>query len=319
MRKICIYLKKIFLILINIIIFSALFLITDFLLYNSYITNETGIKKLYLKEYFASYNLINADDVYTDVENDKYYRNVFPDLICSSPPPRSIVVFGCSFAYSWGLEKESSFCYKLAQATGRSVYNRAFAAKGVQMFPYILKHHDLQIVDDPEYFIFVYIDDHFWRLYRETESVTASDIGLNYKMENGKLKEKKILFTFLYKFACYRRLLTFLSKKRFDSFNDDEKFNFMKSHFLLAKKLTEEKFPNVKIVILKYDTAPNEGIFNAKRQEELRKEGFIVLDTYSLTHKYIYGTEYVQSEDKYHPNEKAWDVIVPAFVKELKL
>ena len=51
--------------------------------------------------------------------------------------------------------------------------------------------------------------------------------------------------------------------------------------------------------------------------EKLRKDGFIIIKTSELTDIKLGDEYYINSADQ-HPNEAAWNLITPLFVKKLQ-
>ena len=89
-----------------------------------------------------------------------------------------------------------------------------------------------------------------------------------------------------------------------------------------SKKEVEKHWKNVKFVIFDYESdslwfnnSPN--VLNEANVEKLRQDGFIVIKTSELTDKKL-GEGYYISKDDQHPNEAAWNLITPLFVKKLK-
>ena len=65
---------------------------------------------------------------------------------------KPIILFGCSYAYGYQLEREQTLTYKLAQNAKIPVYNRAFTGWGIQHMLYQSKIEKLyEILPEPEY------------------------------------------------------------------------------------------------------------------------------------------------------------------------
>ena len=109
----------------------------------------------------------------------------------------------------------------------------------------------------------------------------------------------------------------YVADKEDNSFSLDENFDFMKQHFLLAKKIINERYPDTKVAILKYEDSVSSEISSSEWWKELEEEGFIILDSYDLTGDHLSKSKYKIADG--HPNEKAWDVLTPMVVKALKL
>ena len=100
-------------------------------------------------------------------------------------------------------------------------------------------------------------------------------------------------------------------------FQDKEKtFNLIKLYLIQINESINKNFKNhdesTKFVVLVYDDVDN---FNWK---ELEKENIIVVHAQKIVGIDLTSEEY-NIADKVHPNEKAWEIIVPALVKELNL
>lgn len=305
--------KALRIIIINVIIL----VIIDFLFFLYFIASSqqmpNNIKDI-VERYKSSSNIIPLEKVCKEKESSNYFR----DFIKKSEK-QPILIFGCSFGYGFLLEPEQSFSYKLSQYTNRSIYNRSISSLGIQYFPYILEHYNLEnTIKDPQYIIFVMIDNHAYRLYREIMNVDEPYLDILYENKEGSLQERNVWYWFIFKSAILReinlQLVNYLYKNR----NHDEVFDFIKAHFLKAKEIINKKFPNSKIVILKYEENENSWIFNSPRWQELSQNGFIVLDTYDLTGLHLYENKYRIPNDP-HPNELAWDLLTPKIVEKLGL
>lgn len=305
--------RALWIIFINIIIL----LIMDclFFLYVDAKTEYTvnGIKEG-IERYKESSNIIHFNQIYKERENSKYFRDFIKE---NGKQP--ILIFGCSFGYGSLLKPEESFSYKLSKYTNRSVYNRSLPSLGIQYFPYIMEHYNLEnTIKDPEYIFFIMIDDHINRLYSKTMTFGRQYFNVLYKKKENFLKEEKVWYSLIFKSAIlrdiYHRSAYYLYKNK----DHDEIFDFMKAHFLKAKEIAEKKFPNSKIIILKYEGNEDSWIFNSPRWEELSQNGFIVLDTYDLTGLHLYENKYRIPNDL-HPNELAWDLLTPKIVEKLGL
>lgn len=259
-------------------------------------------------------NIVYFDKVYKEKEDNNYFRDFVKN---NSKSP--ILIFGCSFGYGYLLEAEQSFSYKLSEYTERSIYNRSISSLGIQYFPYIMEHYNVEKdVKNPEYIIFVMIDNHLYRLYREIMDVSEPYVDILYKQKKTTLEEKKLPYSILFKSAIIRYINVQFVKYIYEKRNHDKIFDFMKAHFIKAKEIAKTKFPNSKIVILQYEENPDSWIFYNPRWKEMTDEGFIVINSYDLTKEHLYEKQY-RIENDVHPNEKAWDLLVPKLVERLKL
>ena len=104
---------------------------------------------------------------------------------------KPIVIFGCSYAYGFLLDREQTFSYKLSKLTHRTIYNRAYPAWGSAHMLYQTRDENLyKEIPEPEYVIFLSMHDHFRRLYVMTfmsGDILCENFYLRYKEKNGEL------------------------------------------------------------------------------------------------------------------------------------
>lgn len=316
--------QKIFiLIAINFLIVIILFIIAEY--------------KCYLVEYnreLQACKKINSEMHYNQCRPKPYYTRMtsFQEDYCKikktefrhpvglNYKKKPILIFGCSYAYGLFLPENEIFSYKLSNLSKRPVYNRAHPSWSVQQMLYQLQQKDFYSeVKPPEYIIYVFISNHFQRLHLVVFEASDPEIYLRYKEKNGKLKEVKSTFRifensyfikFTQKIIVENNIMT--------EKNQNRNFDFMKLHFEEAKKIANTKYPGAKFVILKYMDEPNAWCLKTSRWNELKREGFIVLDTDKLTGEDLSNNKYKVWDEK-HPNEKAWEIITPALIKKLNL
>ena len=308
MKKICTF---ILIVIINLIL--LLLIDYSFFYYIEFKRQNISFKES-IEKYIRCTNIIDIDESYLDKANNNYFRDFKKES-----SKRSISIFGCSFGYGYLLKPEQSLSYKLSEHTGRSVFNRSISSLGIQYVPYIVEHYDLEkIVNDPEYIIFILIDNHLYRLYREIMDIDDPHIDILYKENKNILEERRPFYSFLFKSAIIRYINVKLINYLYNKKDKDKIFDFMKAHFLKMKSILNKKFPNSKLVILQYEENENSWIFNNPRWNELRDEGFIIINSYELTNEHLFEEKYRIPNDV-HPNEKAWDLLVPKLVERLEL
>ncbi len=312
--------------IIKTIIISLIFLIIGFIfieyfLYTYFISNENYSIKNDIKNYIQSHKLIKFDDLYKEKKEKNYFRDTI--IQNSTSPP--ILIFGCSFGYGFKLRKEQAFAYKLAKITNRTVYNRSISSYDFQYMPYVLEHMDIknELLQDfgetkqPEYIIFVLIDNHLYRQYRYFIGADQPYEDIHYKKTNNTLTYCKPK-TFIFSFPIFRFIYEHYSWIAYKRKDFSETFSLMKLHFEKTKAIVDKKFPGTKIVILNYEGWKDSELQNRKIWKEFEDEGFIVIHTSKITNEFLYLDKYKIPNDV-HPNEKAWDLIVPALAKELNL
>ncbi len=308
--------KKFYIILLNIIFIVAGLIIFDYCFYTYFVSYERKDLSYNVQKYINSHKILSFDDVYKSKKAAGFFRD---RIVKTSFPKAPVLIFGGSFGYGFLLDKEQSFSYKLSKLTNTSVYNRSIPSYGIQIVPYMLEKYNLEkeITPNPKYIIYVFIDNHIFRLYRKIMAANEAYLDIRYKKTKTGLELVKPLY-FPYRFSFIRFLEDRIRWELYQNSDVDNNFDFMKLHFLLMKSVIKKKFPNSKLVILKYHDTYDKRILKNRRWKELEKEGIIVIDSNKLTGKDLCAKEF-KSSDNIHPNEKAWDLIVPALVKKLEL
>lgn len=180
----------------------------------------------------------------------------------------------------------------------------------------------------PDYVIYLYIENQLERLNATIfpYSILTNGKNLRYKLSGNKLILDKD--NFLIKKSFLLRKLILMTDKKYNNQNQERKnlnFKLANKLFLESKKILETKYPNIKFVIIKYDYNYFNVIDNYQENnletkdmwKILKEEGFIIINTKDIIGK-SFDNKYT-TEDKYHPNEKAWDLLVPKIVERLEL
>lgn len=321
--------KKLYInIIILIIIFIIFELFSSFITYNLLFFQQTDRVKYII-------NSINKENVINWLKwldygkklqtfNDTYeQRNYFSDenryKTVGSKNKKPVVIFGCSFAYGEYLNDNQTFGYKLSKQTGRTVYNFAYSGWGPAHPIYLLTHEKLlNEVNNLEYIIYVLIDYHPHRITSVNIAPKDNECYLKYPVKNGKVQDFNPKYPVWYKSYFIRLAERALSQKNDTWIEDEHKFkndDDLQATFIEWKNLSDKKWSNPKVVIFAY---PN-NLCSRCDFEKMKKAGITVLTPSSEIEK-----EFAENSEKYtlpdgHPNEKAWDVLVPYIVKQLKL
>ena len=116
-----------------------------------------------IKNYKEHSRVVHFDELYNTLTSQDYFRNTIKET-----NKRPILIFGCSFGYGYLLEENQSFGYKLSNLTNRSVFNHSISSQGINYVPHILENYNLEEkIKNPEYIIFVFIQNHAYRFYRQ--------------------------------------------------------------------------------------------------------------------------------------------------------
>lgn len=232
---------------------------------------------------------------------------------------RPIVLFGCSYTEGFGLEENQTFSYKLSNYTNRTVYNFGQSGTGIQNLYYLLSDENFvnSIPKNTEYIIFILIPDHFPRLYRYRIWIGTHVHTLRYKIKNDKLVEDKLHFRLLHSFFTSVVVENFISDRKFQNRKNRDKL-FLKL-FEESDKIIKKELPKTKFVILCYSNTLWD--FPIKSELELLRKTIpdvTIIDLNDYFPELYNSSEYCIS-DGFHPNEKAWDLIVPFVSQKLQL
>lgn len=262
------------------------------------------------------------------------YKHHFKSFIDPKNNKRPIILFGCSYSESIGIDDDSkTFMGQLGKLTHRNIFNRSVGATGTQLMYYQLSHDGIKKeIPDAEYIIYTFLDYHYSRLFNYTLCFFDSNINLRYKLNNkNKLVQIETPIPWLYSLFTVKKIQNNLVLSGMQ--NEERKYHpIFKNLMSESMKEARKKYPNAKFIIFVYpsgryvkgsavDYAPAEGE-NGKLpkylEDYLKNEGFTIVYAEDLVGTKIRNLEYRQA-DKDHPNEKAWEVVTPALVKELKL
>lgn len=312
--------KKLSIIFLNLIILVLLFFVLDYLVYlKAYRAESSQAKRNNLSVILPKYNyakplLFNPDfDSFYKNKNDDGFRNA-EGLNYNKKP---ILIFGCSFAFGQYLNKEQTFSYKLSKLSHRPVYNRASPAWSIQHMLYQLRQKDFyKIIPEPEYIIYVMPSCHFERLYKYYFSISLTCLELRYVEKSGALvqvTENPLTLTFkrFYLLKWFNSLYVdkVLSAKR----NQLNNFKNAALYFEESKRVYSNYWKNTKFIILLYHGFEGDEDF----AKMMREKGFVVIENKHIISENLNNLCYFLPDG--HPNEKAWDMITPALIKELKL
>lgn len=318
-------------ILINLLIFVGLIVCFEYVLYLE-ISKKACIEgpgrgfKNYIPPKY-SFKMRKFEELYTITKH--FQKGNYGNLNMRSPEglnytKKPIILFGCSFTFGYSLKDEQTFSYKLSHLSKRPVYNRASGGWGVQHMLYQSRRKDFYSeVKEPEYIIYVLINRQLHRLVKKVWWQPSNDLYLHYKENNGDLVEDNSPWSFLWFSCIIKNYFENVEERNFVSKDFNKSFDFMKLHFLKSKQEFQKHYPHTKFVILKYremmGSDCSSELLDTERWEELKKAGFIVIDTKDLVGSTLCSYNYVLSKEDTHPNEKAWDLVTPALIKRLNL
>ena len=262
-------------------------------------------------------------------EEKEFERDINRNIVVENAEKdkKSILVFGCSFAKGTNPDYKGNLNYVLNKYTGRTIYNRAFNGFGPAPMLWQVRNEKFYdgIKNEPEYILYVFVTYQPERIIPEKWGNSSSrPIYVGYNEKDGKLVENKSPLLLLCRFNFMKKLIINHYNEQYYTEGGKEKlFNLFKLHLLESKAVLEKKYPNAKFIIIKYpmgsDTLREEAQFFYETElwNDFEKSGFKVYDLKDEIKVDLTDKEYLLPD--LHPNQKAWELVIPQFVKDLKL
>jgi len=197
----------------------------------------------------------------------------------------------------------------------------AFPSYGVQHTLWLLHNSSrFDEIKNPEYAIYIFIDDHFRRALSAFPFVNFPYSESFYEIRNGKIYEESKSRQFIYHSYFYRLLSFYIGNFKYTSpFFKDYREDKVITLFKEEKRLFEERYPDIKFVVMMFPYSLNN---DASFLDKIRKEGIQVVDGYKIFKKQT-DTEFQHQEEWFlpndHPTEEMFELFVPDIVNELKL
>lgn len=256
--------------------------------------------------------------------NYEIFKKVYRNTVYGDNSKGSILLFGDSFAQGFLLKDNQTLHYKLSKKTGRTVYNRAMSSMG-PAFTYYSLLNDKNLTPENAniksiYYILIW--DHLNRLYTYYCSPFGNQLNIRYeeviekKDERKKtLKEIEPSFIPFYSSFLVKEIQEIIVNHKF--YNEENNFELFNALMSETIKLSKEKYPGSKFVILEYPDWYNKRL-PEKEIETLKSFGADFINVEELVEHTLTDKEYL-IEDGLHPSEKAWDEISDKLIETVKL
>ena len=271
--------------------------------------------ELVLMYKFTNTNFFNKGYIHkNEFRNPAIYKN---------STKKSIILMGCSFFQDSFLAEDKIAHSLISKMTKRNVYNLAIEGSTPVEALYILKdlapnfklkellNNDTNI----GHVIYAYIPLHT-DFIKTCARYSCPIFKINKKEKELSLKRNPLYSTIIYQefnffiFQSYR----FIFSKLFFLKRMQKLFDVLTLHvFEMQKEIKKNFGEDTKFTVL----VVKEGGY--ENWEELKQQGINVIKLNEITDVNIDTREYAISDTNNHPNEKAWEVIVPALIKELDL
>lgn len=254
------------------------------------------------------YHIEKIPFLYSILGDDKFQKP--SGLEYNSLP---LVLLGCSFAYGEGLKYEDIFSVKLSKYAKRPVYNYSQKGKGLQTALFLLEK-DIIEPKNPEYFIYLFMDDHIRRMY---SSCSISDyVGYPiYSLDSdGYMKLRSDYFPVYRQFYTFYYWNNVFFQKKLKQDLDKNKM-LLSAYFKTLNKLIKEKYPDSKLIVLTFSNQA----FLKSDFANLESDGIKIINSNVITGIDLTDSKYWQSETDTHPVAEVWEILAPAFIRELNL
>ncbi len=266
---------------------------------------------------------IDSFDTFYNVYKKKFIRPVENKNIPANP----VIIFGCSFAYGDNLQYNQTFSHKLAKYIKRPIYNRAFGGWSAANMLYQLENDtfikniaiSLPSTQTPKYVIYVYCPYQQHRIYLHVYDPGDDRLSVHYNRKNNSdiLIQQK-LPPFLFSFYTIKKIDNYIASLKgynpyFEKSRNYLTILFFKQSLNLMKKYWNNNY--TQYFILNYSDTAQPFL------EILQKEtDWKIINLYDLKNcnNIFNNVEFQISETNTHPNEKAWNIIVPAFANYIQ-
>lgn len=246
-----------------------------------------------------------------------------------------ILLFGCSYAYSAGVEETQGLGSYLSKYAKRPVSSLAYPGQSIQ---HAILDVDSGLYDsmikNSEYVLYLLIGDHFVR------TIGVKPVPSDTPYPVLELKDNKyILKTSKFPNIAFSNIVTYLKQSYVSRsiINHNLKFykstfNVFKEQFFYFQKRIKEINPNAKIILLIYpDTMDYDYFFSNSLYLDFQEAGISVLNVQNVlpqiwdtsashTFEFCYpADEYCVSSYDGHPSEKAWELVANMLVNKMNL
>jgi len=271
--------------------------------------------------------LISLNYNYMEPFNQNRYKGLERPIYYGDKNKKSVLFFGCSYIYGVNEKEENSIPCVINKITGRTTVNKGFPGGSIintliyltdDSFYDIYKN---KTVPEPEYVIYTYIHDHLERIVSPYK-VFFSSKDLKYEImpkieyKNGEFKTVKrssLLYPIYCLYITKAITLYWINNLDLITKREDKMFDLL----CIAKKITEQKFPNSKFVVLVYRNKMDYKM-SKSLTKRLRDNGFTVLDAEELAGHEL-GSEKWRCIDKDHPNAASFKDVSNGLIKTLGL
>ncbi len=276
--------------------------ITQKITINDYISEIKNSMNFYFNDYTEDRTYIKKEEL-RKPSTGKEYKD------------ETIVISGCSYVYGENIKYEETFGVRLAGYLKKyKVYNIAINGGSPRETLFILRNYDKYTkngilpdkVENTKYFIYVFINDQKLRLRKDIYRISP-----HFRIVKDKQKNERLEY--------YVPRNTFFKKTYINKFFSRNTRTFRKKiyndlsilYITEMKREVEKVFPNAEFICFLYD---DKRCMNLD-VSTLRKNNVKIIDINDIS-DIDFGSDEYKIWDNFHPNGKAWEEIVPLFVKK---
>ncbi len=288
--------------------------------------NFLSVVKYYAKAENRKYNYslhIDTFDTFYNYFKKNLMRPVENKNISANP----VIIFGCSFAYGDNLKYNQTFSHKLAKYIKRPIYNMALGGWSVANMLYQIENDPLiknmavssPSTHTPKYIIYVYGPWQDHRIYLHVFDLGDNRLCVHYnRKKNSDILIQQKLPPFLFSFYTIKKIdkyIAFLKGNNtyFEKSRNNLTILFFKQSINLMKKYWNNNY--TQYFILNYSNTTQPFLKILEKETDWK-----IINLYDLENcnNIFNNAEFQISETNIHPNEKAWDIIAPAFANQIQ-
>ena len=228
------------------------------------------------------------------------------------------MLLGCSYAQGYLIPPDKRPAKQLANMTNRSVYNFAYGGGSIQHNYYRITDNRYTNGINPEYIIYVFINEHINRIYRYQWLDNKTNEYLRYNDDFTRIKPVLTYFWKFHTVKCLQELISFNKYKK----NYQKSFDYFLKMMLEIHKITKEKWPESKFIILVFPNFVNLYDINFYENFDwsiLKDNGIEIVTTDKFVKLTDDNKNLLLSPDKLHPSAIYWEKIFPELTKKFNM
>ena len=235
-----------------------------------------------------------------------------------------ILFLGCSYTYGQGIKTDKIFSSQLQNYTKRKTKNISAMGAGIGDIYYMLANYKFDKDFNPEWVIYTY-------MYNQILRIKLYDICRYMDEYYERYKNKS--FADKLKYYINKSYTVKLFNNRKFVHSEENIYKVQQYMFIKIYNLIKKQYPNSKFIFLIFNDlkdSEHEGIERNSLNPEKWQAFNNYDDIYVISTDDLTGNELKNNQQKYklnedpfqdphHPNEKAWEIIVPPLCKKFNL